>query len=154
MLRRLAGVMGTALHGDASMAVLYAVIDARARSIRYARSGASPRLLINGNPVSEEIAGEAGHGNSIRHGVAQLALNDALFFYTDGLARQIVERKHQWTEKFLQKLVSKWPTWTAADLQNSVLRAALRGKQQPPDDVTSVIVRVVQPVARAMEGVA
>ncbi len=178
MLRRLGEVMGTALHvgpalpvgrapqvgtalhvgtslqGDASMSVLYAVIDARARTVRFARTGDSPRLLVNGNSVAEEIDGNVGGRKAIRHGVAMLALNDALFFYTDGLARQIVERKHQWTDKFLQKLVRKWPTWTAADLHNSILRAALRGKQNPPDDVTSVVIRVTEPVARAMEVVA
>lgn len=153
ILRRLTGVMGTALHGDASMSVLYAVIDARARTVRFARTGDSPRLAINGNPAAEEIAGDAG-GKAIRHGVAALALKDALFFYTDGLAHQIVERKHQWTEKFLQKLVKKWPSWSAADLHNSLLRAALRGKQHPPDDVTSVVVRVEYPAVRAMEVVA
>ncbi|MEI9971504.1 MAG: SpoIIE family protein phosphatase [Ignavibacteriota bacterium] len=151
LLRRLSGVMGKALHGDASMSVLYAVIDARARTVRFARTGDSPRLLVNGNAVAEEVAGDDGR---IRHGVATLALNDALFFYTDGLARQIVERRHQWTDKFLQKLTRKWPTWTAVDLQNSVLRSALRGKQQPPDDVTLVVIRMVSAAQRAMEVVA
>jgi hypothetical protein len=154
MLRRLAGVMGTALHGDASMSVLYAVIDARARTVRFARTGESPRLLINGRVLAEEVVSEGAGGKVIRHGAATLALKDALFFYTDGLANQIVERKHQWTDKFLQKLVRKWPTWTADDLQNSVLRAALRGKQHPPDDVTSVVIRVEAPAVRAMEVVA
>jgi hypothetical protein len=153
LLRRVAGVMGTALHGDASMSVLYAVIDARARTVRFARTGDSPRLAINGIPAAEEIAGDAG-GKAIRHGMATLALQDALFFYTDGLANQIVERKHQWTEKFLQKLVKKWPTWPAADLHNSLLRAAIRGKQHPPDDVTSVVIRVEAPAVRTMEVVA
>jgi len=154
MLRRLGEVMGTALHGDASMSVLYAVIDARARTVRFARSGDSPRLLVNGNAVAEEIDGNVGGRQAIRHGVATLALNDALFFYTDGLARQIVERKHQWTDKFLQKLVRKWPKWTAGELHNSILRAALRGKQNPPDDVTSVVIRVAEAAAQAMEVVA
>jgi serine phosphatase RsbU (regulator of sigma subunit) len=154
MLRRLGGVIGTALHRDTSMSVLYAVIDARAQTVRFARTGESPRLLVNGNAIAEEIAGSVVDGKAIRNGVATLALNDALFFYTDGLARQIVERKHQWTDKFLQKLVRKWPTWTAADLHNSILRAALRGKQLPPDDVTSVVIRVVRPATRAMEVVA
>ena len=144
-------MVGTALHADASMSVLYAVIDTRARTVRFARTGDSPRLLVNGHAVAEEVAGDDG---AIRHGVASLARHDALFFYTDGLARQIVERKHQWTDKFLQKLVKKWPTWSAADLQNSVLRAALRGKQHPPDDITSVVIRVEELETRAMEVVA
>ena len=44
--------------------------------------------------------------------------------------------------------------WKAADLHSALLRAALRGKQHPPDDVTSVVIRVEQPVSQAMEGVA
>lgn len=151
MLRRLTGVMGTALHGNASMSVLYAVVDARAHTVRWARTGASPRLLINGAAMAEEVATDR---NTIRYGVASLAVKDALFFYTDGLARQIVERKHQWADKFLQKLVRKWPRWRAEDLQNSVLRAALRGKQHPPDDVTSVVVRVEEPAAQTIGVVA
>jgi hypothetical protein len=154
ILRRLSEVMGASLHRDASMPVLYAVIDARARTVRFARTGTSPRLSINGNPAAEEIAGDAANAKAIRHGVATLAHKDALFFYTDGLAAQIVERKHQWTDKFLQKLVRRWPDWPAAGLQEALIKAAVRGKQHPPDDVTSVVVRVEEPVARTIEVVA
>ena len=151
LLRRVRGVVGTALHGDASMSVLYAVIDMRARTVRFARTGDSPRLLVNGHAVAEEVAGDD-RGDPPWPGVTGTARRALL--YTDGLARQIVERKHQWTDKFLQKLVKKWPTWSAADLQNSVLRAALRGKQHPPDDITSVVIRVEELETRAMEVVA
>jgi hypothetical protein len=159
MLRRLSGVMGTALHGDASMSVLYAVIDAHARTVRFARTGVSPRFSINGNAAAEEIAGDSSDGvgsrhQAIRHGVATLALNDVLFFYTDGLANQIVERKHQWADRFLQKLVKRWPDRPAAGLQQAVIQAAIRVKQHPPDDVTLVVIRVEEPVARSMEVVA
>ncbi|HEX3748273.1 MAG TPA: SpoIIE family protein phosphatase [Bryobacteraceae bacterium] len=151
MVRRLKGVMGTALHGDASMSVLYAVLDTHAHTVRWARTGVSPRLLINGTAMPEEVADG---DRAVRHGTAPLALTDTLFLYTDGLANQIVERKHQWADRFLQKLVRKWPSWSADDLQNAILRAALRGKQHPPDDVTSVVIRVEERTVRAMEVVA
>jgi hypothetical protein len=143
--------MGTALHGDASMSVLYAVLDTHAHTVRWARTGVSPRLLINGTAMPEEVADG---DRAVRHGTAPLALTDTLFLYTDGLANQIVERKHQWADRFLQKLVRKWPSWSADDLQNAILRAALRGKQHPPDDVTSVVIRVEERTVRAMEVVA
>jgi hypothetical protein len=154
IVRRLSETLGAALHNDASMSVLYAVVDARARTVRFARTGVSPRLLINGNPVTEELAGDTANAKGIRHGLAALALHDVVFFYTDGLAAQIAERKRQWTDRFLQKLVSTRPDWPAAELHDALVKAAVRGKQHPPDDVTSVVVRVEQPAVRAMEVVA
>jgi hypothetical protein len=154
ILRRLYKVIGPALHGNASLSVMYAVIDARARTVRFARTGDSPRLSINGSPAAEELAGDAANGPAIRHGVAALAARDALFFYTDGLAAQIAERKRQWTDRFLKRLVGRLPDCSAAQLEAALIKAAIRGKQNPPDDVTAVVVRVEEPHERAIEVVA
>jgi serine phosphatase RsbU (regulator of sigma subunit) len=154
ILRRLYETMDAALQGEASISVLYAVIDARARTLRFARTGVSPRLSINGNPAAEEVAFDPADAKAIRHGAATLARGDAIFFYTDGLAAQLAERKRQFADAFLQKLVSRETAASASDLQSAIVKAAIRGKQLPPDDVTSVVIRVEEPAAQAMGVVA
>jgi hypothetical protein len=154
ILRRLSEALGAAFHTDTSMSVMYAVVDARARTVRFARTGTSPRLLINGNPAAEELAGSQAGAKAIRHGFATLGLHDILFFYTDGLATQIAERKRQWTDRFVRKLLKSRADWTAAALHQAIVKAAVRGQQHPPDDVTSVVVRMEQPAERAIEVVA
>lgn len=153
LLRRIYGVMDATLAGHAAMSMLYAVIDGRARTIRFARTGDSPRLSINGVSAVEELAGDSS-GPKIHHGVATLLRKDAIFLYTDGLAAQIAERKRQWTDAFLRKLVARHPESPAADLLAEILKAAIRGKQHPPDDVTSVVIRVEEPAVNAMGVVA
>jgi hypothetical protein len=152
ILRRLLDAMPTALHGSASMSVLYAVIDSRAGTVRFARTGKSPRLLINGAAVTEELAADS--MKPVRHGLATLTPHDMLVFFTDGLAVQIAERKRQWTDKFVQKLQKNHPNWSAAELHSALLKAAVRGKQQPPDDITSVVIRMEEPTVQQMGVVA
>ena len=154
ILRRLYQAMTAALEGEATVSVLYAVIDARSRTLRFARTGSSPRLSVNGNPPAEEVASDPADPKAIRHGVATLAHKDAIFFYTDGLAAQLAERKRQWTDGFLRDLVNRQQETSAADLQAAIVKAAIRGKQNPPDDVTSVVIRVEEPAASVIGVVA
>lgn len=138
ILRRLRSTLGSVLLGEnASMMVLYAVVDGRNGSVRYARAGTSPRVVINGHPLAEEIA-----GGEIRHGAATLAPNDALFFYTDGWAGQIVERTRRVPDAFLRDLMRQFPAADAGALHKAALDAAMkRLRDAPPDDVTAVVVR-------------
>ncbi|SPF55154.1 membrane hypothetical protein [Candidatus Sulfopaludibacter sp. SbA4] len=151
VLRRLRATLGTVLRGeDAPMAVLYAVVDGRNGSVRYARAGSSPRVLINGHALAEEVA-----GGEIRHGAATLAPNDALFFFTDGWAAQIAENARRVPDAFLRDLTRKLPAAAAGALHKAALDAAMRRRRDAPlDDVTTVVVRREEVAAAAIGGIA
>jgi serine phosphatase RsbU (regulator of sigma subunit) len=158
ILRRLRTTLGSVLRGeDAPMTVLYAVVDGRTGSLRYARAGASPRLVINGTPLAEEIVGDRVDGIEIRHGAATLAPNDTLFFYTDGWAGQIAENTRRGPHEFLRNLARQFPEGGADALHKAALDAAIRRRRNaPPDDVTAVVVRLEEIVeaAEAVGGIA
>jgi len=151
VLRRLRTTLGSVLLGEnAPMTVLYAVVDGRTGSVRYARVGTSPRVVINGHALAEEIAGA-----DIRHGAATLAPNDALFFYTDGWAGQIAEQTRRVPDAFLRDLTRQLPAALADALHKAVLEAAMKSRRDaPPDDVTAVVVRREEIVAQAIGGIA
>jgi serine phosphatase RsbU (regulator of sigma subunit) len=152
VLRRLRDVLEGTLHdGGTRISMLYAVIDARAACIRYARVGASPRVAINGNGVMEEVA-DSGKEMAIHQGAATLSPQDTLVFYTDGLAAQIAQRKREPVGRFLAKIAAKMREGTASDLHTAILQAAVRRMTEPPvDDVTAVVIRMEAPVERALE---
>ncbi|MBZ5619165.1 MAG: SpoIIE family protein phosphatase, partial [Acidobacteriia bacterium] len=156
ILRRLREALSTTLHDEnAGVSMLYAVIDTRAATIRFARAGDSPRLVINGNPAVEELAASRANEMAIQHGLAMLAPKDALVFYTDGLAVQIAEEKRERVDRFLAKTASKMRDGSAAELHAAIFKAAIKRKHEaPPDDVTAVVVRLEEPRERAMEVVA
>jgi sigma-B regulation protein RsbU (phosphoserine phosphatase) len=156
VLRRLRDLLGVTLHDDgASVSMLYALIDARGGTIRFARTGVSPRLAINGNRAVEEVAASRANEIAIQHGAAALKPRDALVFYTDGLAAQIAERKREPVDRFLAKTAAKMREGSAAELHSAILKAAIRRNSEPPmDDVTAVVIRLEEPGEQALEVVA
>ena len=155
VLRRLRDVLGVTLHDvGASSSMLYAVIDARAATIRYARTGASPRLAINGSGAVEEVAAGREHEIAIHHGAAALAPRDALVVFTDGLTAQIAERKREPVGRFLAQTAAKMREGSAAELHSAIFKAAIRRMSEPPlDDVTAVVIRLEHPAERILEEV-
>jgi serine phosphatase RsbU (regulator of sigma subunit) len=156
VLRRLRDLLGATLHDEgASVSMLYAVVDARAATLRFARTGVSPRLAINGNRAIEEVAVSLADDIPIQHGGATLQPGDALVFYTDGLAAQIADKKREPVDRFLAKTAAQMRDGSAAGLHSAILKAAIRRKNEPPlDDVTAVVIRLEEPGERALEVVA
>jgi len=154
LLRRLRETLGSVLRGENTpISVLYAVIDGHSGSVRYARSGASPRVLLNGTPLAEEVASD--RSGQIRHGAATLGVDDALVFFTDGLASQAMERGRQSAEQLLRDLRRRCADGTAEVLHQALVDAVFkRKKEAPPDDVTAVIVCRERRAAEVLEGIA
>ena len=155
ILRRLREVLGATLNdGNASMSMLYAVIDARSATLRFARAGESPRLVLNGNSVVEEVVVSGADQMIFRHGVSSIAPKDALVFYTDGLTAQIAEEKRERVDEFLAKTALKTRDASAAELHSAILKAAIKRKSELRDDVTAVVIRLDEPGEQVIEGVA
>jgi len=155
VLRRLRELLGITLHGEgANISMLYAVIDSSENSLRYARTGRSPLLSINGRHTTEEVASAPTNTVPIHHGGANLQTGDSIVFYTDGLATQLAEERRETVDRFLAKTSAARDN-TAAALHSAILKAALRRKNESPvDDVTAVVIRLEEPDTRALEGVA
>lgn len=156
VLRRLRDLLGVTLHdAGSSVSMLYAVIDSRAATIRFARTGASPRLAINGKRAVEEVALSGTTEIAIQHGAAALSTGDAIVFYTDGLAAQIAEKRREAVDRFLAKTAATMRDGSAAELHSAILKAAIKRKSEPPlDDVTAVVIRLEERGERALEVVA
>jgi serine phosphatase RsbU (regulator of sigma subunit) len=153
ILRRLRATL-TSVGGaeNAPMSVIYAVIDGHNGSVRYARSGSSPRLLLNGNAPAEEVAAESGE---IHHGAALLAPSDALVFFTDGLSRQTAERARKSAEQVIGEVRLRHAGAPADELHEALLESALQRKHEAPvDDVTAVVVCRQARAAEVLEGIA
>jgi serine phosphatase RsbU (regulator of sigma subunit) len=156
VLRRLRDLLGVTLHDEgANVSMLYAVVDARNATMRFARTGNSPQLTINGNRTVEEVAVSRTNEVAIQHGAATLAVRDTIVFYTDGLATQIAEEKREAVERFLAKTSAKMGGGSASDFHAAILKAAIRRKNESPlDDVTAVVIRLEELGERALEVVA
>jgi hypothetical protein len=156
ILRRLRATLATVLRGEnAPMSVLYAVIDGHSGSVRYARAGASPRVLLNGNPLAEEIVSDRSEDIEIRHGVAALAPEDSLVFFTDGLTLQATERARKSAEQLVRDLRKRHAGAPADELHQALIEGVLkRKKESPPDDVTAVVVCRETRAAEVLEGIA
>ncbi len=156
VLRRLREALGATIHSEgAGVSMLYAVIDTRARTVRFARTGNSPRMVINGNQAAEELSAGQARDMVVRHGAANLAPNDAVVFYSDGFEAQIAREKRQAADRFLARTVSAIRSGSALDVHSAIMEAAVRRRNEhPPDDVTAVVIRLDRQAAQAMEVVA
>lgn len=143
ILRRLREELTGVLREGGHVAMLYAVIDTRTATVRFARTGNSPRLAIQGSGVVEQVVtGTAGEA-PLRHGMAELQHSQALIFFTDGLPAQIAEERRQSIDRFLAKTFSRLKDAPAATLHEAILKGAVKRKNDhPADDVTIVVIRL------------
>ncbi|HVF27074.1 MAG TPA: SpoIIE family protein phosphatase [Pyrinomonadaceae bacterium] len=153
---------------DEEMSFAYAVIDASARTLSYARTGRYPQVLItragsggdgfNGHhqlsgeeveaQISSEISSEAegGEVRVVREATLPLAGGDAVTFYTDGISTRLTIES-QTTTQWVSSIVSKSDHNSSESLQEaldkSLRRKAHRRKRIAlDDDLTTVVVRL------------
>ena len=139
----------------------YAVFDIARGSVRYACTGASPKLLLyrgTGLPIpaaklerTAVIPGRADSSKQVREGYSALAPGDQLIFYTGGVAAQMPwrfsRREPEWIGKLLENVDKlKGP------LQQSL--HAILSKYKSAEDLTAVVIRIGQVERRVEEGVA
>jgi hypothetical protein len=156
ILRRLRALFESTFHGEhADVSMLYAVVDTSTRMLRFARTGGSPRIVVNGNEPAEELSPGDADKMAVRNGAANLSANDALVFYTTGFAAQIAREKRQAANRFLAKTVADIRSGSAVDVHFAIMQAAIRRKNDlPADDVTAVVIRFDRAAERTMEVVA
>ena len=125
-----------------------AILDPRSKTLRYVNAGHHPQFLIRGDGIVPLSSGGmpvglfAGHGYTER--AVQLADDDLLFFYTDGL----VEVENEAGEMYgAERLESLLRTNSGQGVDVLIERAeagvrAFRGAAEPFDDLTIMALRL------------
>lgn len=150
VVQKLESTLGSILDAAAARTtVAYAVIDARAGTLDYARTGSYPRVITAPADTVERQVPLAGH-DGIWEGSAFLVSGQSIFFYTDGIARALSASTIQ--------LAALHPSRTAEGIHGALLNAIGAGHgsahEEREDDLTAVVVRCTHVGAQVGEGVA
>jgi hypothetical protein len=138
VIQRLESTLGPLLEGSGAVVathVAYAVLDTAAGTIRYARTGEYPRVLVGGELVAEHSTKMADTGTTLYEGNATLRTGQTVLLFTDGIARRV-------------RIAGP----TAAQSILKVLAKKRRGHELE-DDLTAVVIKVTR-ADSAMEVVA
>jgi serine phosphatase RsbU (regulator of sigma subunit) len=123
------------------------ILNPATRELRYVNAGHNPQYILRGTPALERMSSSglpvgllAGRGYAEAR--VQLAAGDLLFFYTDGC----VEAENEAGEEFgAEKLESLLVSATGAEdllARVETVIAEYRGKREPFDDATMMVVKV------------
>ena len=157
--------IGELLEGGSAgkISFAYGVIDTLRNTLSYARVGDSPKLLIYREgqgiitssqlervvPVDGRFKGAA----TINEGHIQTTPGDFLIFFTKGLTslkpKRLSRREYQWLD-----LLTPYFSRTEEPLQTSLTQALSKYQHQAADDLTAVVLRMVQRQALVKEVVA
>jgi serine phosphatase RsbU (regulator of sigma subunit) len=141
----------------------YGVMDTRRNLLNYARIGASPHLVIyrqgtatTASSQMERRVTEAGRLKSaapIYEGAAHTHPGDFLIFVTEGLLslrkRRLGRREYQWLEGLMRDLARP-----EEPLQTSLVSALTKYQNHASDDLTAVVLRMVESQTALQEVVA
>jgi serine phosphatase RsbU (regulator of sigma subunit) len=130
-----------------------AILDPEAKSLRYVNAGHHPQFLVRGDTIVPLTSGGmpvglfAGHGYTER--AVQLADDDLLFFYTDGLVEVENEAGEMFGAERLEALLhaqGRNGIDTLLERAESGVRT-FRGAAEPFDDLTIMALRLgVRPI--------
>ncbi len=141
----------------------YAVMDTRRNLLNYARIGSSPRLviyregaaLIASSALERKVmdAGRLKNPAPIYEGAAQVRAGDFLIFVTEGVmslrSRRFGNREHQWLDGLMRQLSKP-----EEPLQTALLSALSKYQNHASEDLTAVVLRIVQTQTALQEVVA
>jgi sigma-B regulation protein RsbU (phosphoserine phosphatase) len=138
---------------EANISFAYGVVDTRRNVLNYARIGTSPRLLVNRQgggltscaqferPVN--LPGRSASAPEIHEGAAHLHTGDYLIFFTDGVtslrSRRLNKREYQWLDLLMREL-----SRPDEPLQKSLVSALGKLQNRASEDLTAVVLRVVE----------
>jgi sigma-B regulation protein RsbU (phosphoserine phosphatase) len=141
----------------------YGVMDTRHNLLTYARIGNSPRLVIYragvGSVASSQMEREVNEPGRLTNaapifkGVAQAHPGDYLLFVTAGLMslrnRRSKKHDYEWLPGLIRELDKP-----EEPLQSSLSATLAKYQKQAPDDLTAVVLRIVEVAAVQQEVVA
>jgi serine phosphatase RsbU (regulator of sigma subunit) len=148
---------------EGRISFLYAVVDTRRNLVNYARLGDWPKFVgyreskvITSAAQLERVvpvAGRARNAATIYEGSAHTSPGDYLIFFTKGVSflktKRFSRRDYQWLEVLMPLLLRP-----AEALQMSLADALAKQHRRASDDLTAVVLRVVQTEMLTQEVVA
>ncbi len=138
VIERLVSTLGRLLEGAGagSTSVAYAVIDTSAGSVRYARTGDYPRVVVVNGLAAEQRVELPGGRTALYEGSVKLRTGDTVLLFTDGIARRVRTTGPTAADNVLKALAKK------------------RREHELEDDLTAVVVRITRVGIVREEGVA
>jgi len=131
------------------------VIDPATRTLTFARAGHNPTVFRRPAEQTTSLLKSKGMGLGLNNGSIfnrslqvdslQLQPNDKLYFYSDGITEAMNPKNDEYGEDRLQDLAARLDSAGAAEARDAVLTDVKQflGSNQPQDDQTLVVVRVV-----------
>lgn len=163
VIQRLETTLGRLIEsGVVRATIAYAVIDPAKSTIRYARTGTYPKVIVAGRDRSspqlerEVAAPYEGHPHSIHEGSAHLSAGDSIVLYTDGVANRIARRTAAAEEDWVWKVAQdqRDAKGLCFNLLESLGANPEKHSGELEDDLTAIVIHCTETGAAAMEVVA
>ena len=148
-------ILATTLDPRSFITMTYAVVDASARTMRYARAGHNPVLQLEAATGRTRILAPAGLGLGMDRGErfeeileeaeVPLVPGDTFLFFTDGLSEAMNGRAELFGERRLRDVLERDAGLAADPLKDRILAEirAFVGEAAQHDDMTLVLLKVV-----------
>ena len=129
--------------------LFYAILDPRRKQLRYVNAGHNPPVLYKGQSGDVMSLGARGSVLGVMDEVdleeveLDLADNDVVVFYTDGITEAINDKEEMFGQERLITLIAQNSTLSARELVDKIISAVAdfaRG-QEPFDDVTLIVLK-------------
>ena len=129
--------------------LFYAILDPRRKQLRYVNAGHNPPVLYKGQSGDVMSLGARGIVLGVMDEVdleeveLDLADNDVVVFYTDGITEAINDKEEMFGQERLITLIAQNSTLSARELVDKIISAVAdfaRG-QEPFDDVTLIVLK-------------
>ncbi len=138
------------------VSMIYAVIDAKAKTLRYARAGHNPLLLVSRNTATISAPMPKGMAlgladsqlfeRNLEETTVSLCSGDTLVFYTDGFSEAKNEHGEEYgEERLLNTLRSLSSKPTSREVVQAICKDVQRfiGYAPQHDDMTMVVVKIL-----------
>lgn len=134
----------------------YALLDSESKKLIYVNAGHNPPILVRGDGSIVRLQGDGLaiglQKDYVYHQTKiDLASNDRLLLFTDGVVEMSNSKDEQFGETRLIGLMKKYHDLSAADLRKKLLAATIGfGGGVLQDDVTVLVIAVKESEARAV----
>ena len=132
--------------------LFYAIVDPHERQLRYVNAGHNPPLLCKGSGGDVTLLAAQGIALGVMDEITlqevelNLAKNDVVVFYTDGITEAINGKEEQFGQERLITLVAQNSSLPAQELIDKIKSAVIDFTQGQPqfDDLTLIVLKSLQ----------
>lgn len=155
VLIKVNSLMYRTIERNSFVSMFYAILDIRGRTIRYARAGQCPVIVVHGAGAAGSFVSPRGMALGLENGTVfdavleeeemHLASGQVLVFYTDGFTEAMQANGDEFGEERLLDSISRHRSKGAAALIDAICAdvTAFTGNVPQHDDMTMVVVRVL-----------